>query len=40
MLQLLLGRAGAGKSSEIFRQIAENGGVRPQLLLVPEQGVS
>lgn len=37
MLHLLLGRAGAGKSSAIFRRIAESGGARPQLLLVPEQ---
>ena len=37
MLRLLLGRAGAGKSTAILRRIAASGGARRQLLIVPEQ---
>ncbi len=37
MLHILTGRAGSGKTKEIFRRMAEQGGNRPQLLLVPEQ---
>ena len=37
MLKLLLGRAGTGKSTAVFRQIAASGESRRQLLIVPEQ---
>ena len=37
MLKLLLGRAGTGKTNGILRAIADSRGVRPQLLIVPEQ---
>lgn len=37
MLTILTGRAGSGKTKEIFAQMAREGGARPQLLLVPEQ---
>lgn len=37
MLKLLLGRAGTGKSTALFRAMAEEGKYRPQLLIVPEQ---
>lgn len=37
MLKLLLGRSGTGKTTALLRAIAESGGVRPQLLIVPEQ---
>ncbi len=37
MLNLLLGRAGCGKSASILGRIAASGGVRRQLLIVPEQ---
>ena len=37
MLHILTGRAGSGKTKEIFRRMAAAGANRPQLLLVPEQ---
>ena len=37
MLQILLGRAGAGKTTELLRRMAVSGTQRRQLLLVPEQ---
>lgn len=37
MLHILTGRAGCGKTREIFRRMAAAGTQRPQLLLVPEQ---
>lgn len=37
MLHILTGRAGSGKTKEIFRRMAVQGEERPQLLLVPEQ---
>lgn len=37
MLKLLLGRAGTGKSSALFRAMAEEEKRRPQILIVPEQ---
>jgi len=37
MLHILTGRAGSGKTKEIFRRMAQAGKDRPQLLLVPEQ---
>ena len=37
MLNLILGRAGTGKTEAILRRMAESGGVRPQILIVPEQ---
>ena len=37
MLKLLLGRSGTGKSAELLGRIRESGGVRPQVLIVPEQ---
>ena len=37
MLQLLLGRSGAGKSDALFARMAQNGPHRPQILIVPEQ---
>ncbi|NCB62285.1 MAG: ATP-dependent nuclease subunit B [Clostridia bacterium] len=37
MLKLMIGRAGSGKSTAILQAIAQSGGVRPQLLIVPEQ---
>ena len=37
MLQLLLGRSGAGKSDALFARMARNGPARPQILIVPEQ---
>lgn len=37
MLKLCLGRAGTGKTAAILRAMAESGGVRPQVLIVPEQ---
>ena len=37
MLKLILGRAGTGKSTALLKAIAASGGVRPQLLIVPEQ---
>lgn len=37
MLKLLLGRAGTGKSTALFRAMTEEGQRRPQLLIVPEQ---
>lgn len=37
MLKLILGRAGTGKSEALIRAIAATGGVRSQLLIVPEQ---
>ena len=37
MLTLLLGRAGSGKSTSIMKNIRENGPIRRQILLVPEQ---
>ena len=37
MLKLLLGRAGTGKTTALLRAVAESGGARPQLLIVPEQ---
>ena len=37
MLKLLLGRSGTGKSAELLGRIRESGGVRAQVLIVPEQ---
>ena len=37
MLHILTGRAGSGKTKEIYLRMAQNGKGRPQLLLVPEQ---
>lgn len=37
MLKLLLGRAGTGKSTAMFRTVAEEGKRRPQLFIVPER---
>ena len=37
MLHILTGRAGSGKTKEVFRRMALQGEERPQLLLVPEQ---
>ena len=37
MLNLLLGRSGSGKTTAMLRRIGESGGVRPQVLVVPEQ---
>jgi len=37
VLQLLLGRAGTGKTTRILKTIAAAYGVRPQILIVPEQ---
>ncbi|MEG1857452.1 MAG: PD-(D/E)XK nuclease family protein [Pseudoflavonifractor sp.] len=37
MLKLLIGRSGTGKSTAILQAIAAADGVRPQVLLVPEQ---
>ena len=37
MLNLLLGRAGSGKTTAVLRRIGESGGARPQVLVVPEQ---
>lgn len=37
MLELLLGRSGSGKSTEVLRRICREGAQRPQVLLVPEQ---
>ena len=37
MLHILTGRAGSGKTKEVFRRMAAEGRARPQLLLVPEQ---
>ena len=37
MLRILTGRAGSGKTTEIFRRMAAEGQLRKQILLVPEQ---
>ena len=37
MLRILTGRAGSGKTTEIFRRMAAEGQQRKQILLVPEQ---
>ena len=37
MLYILKGRAGAGKTAQVLRQMKAQGVNRPQLLLVPEQ---
>ena len=37
MLHILTGRAGSGKTKEIYRRMVRAGKDRPQLLLVPEQ---
>ena len=37
MLHILTGRAGSGKTREVFRRMTLQGKERPQLLLVPEQ---
>ncbi len=37
MLKLLLGVSGTGKTTAILKTIAATGGVRPQVLIVPEQ---
>ncbi|MEG1720761.1 MAG: PD-(D/E)XK nuclease family protein, partial [Pseudoflavonifractor sp.] len=37
MLQLLLGRSGTGKTAAILQAIAASDGLRPQVLIVPEQ---
>lgn len=37
MLNLLLGRSGTGKSTELLRRIGESRGEHPQVLIVPEQ---
>lgn len=37
MLYLLKGRAGTGKTAQVFREMKARGSQRPQLLLVPEQ---
>ena len=37
MLHILTGRAGSGKTKEVFRRMARQGVDRPQILLVPEQ---
>ncbi len=37
MLKLLLGRAGTGTSAALLHAVAQNGGARPQLVIVPEQ---
>lgn len=37
MLNLMLGRSGTGKTEAILRRMAESGGERPQILIVPEQ---
>ena len=37
MLNLILGRSGAGKSTQVCNRLCRAGGSRPQILLVPEQ---
>ncbi len=37
MLRIVTGRAGYGKTAEVFRRMKTEGAARPQLLLVPEQ---
>ena len=37
MLKLILGRSGAGKSTQVYRRMCNCGEKRPQILLVPEQ---
>ncbi len=37
MLRILTGRAGSGKTTEVFRRMAAEGQQRKQILLVPEQ---
>ena len=37
MLKLLLGRAGAGKTTALLKAVCREGSLRPQVLLVPEQ---
>lgn len=37
MLKLMLGRSGTGKTETIIRTIANCGGARPRILIVPEQ---
>ena len=37
MLRIVTGRAGYGKTTEVFRRMKTEGAARPQLLLVPEQ---
>jgi len=37
MLQLILGRAGAGKTTQVLSRLCERGQKRPQVLIVPEQ---
>lgn len=37
MLQIILGRAGAGKTAKLLQRIADSGAQRRQLLIVPEQ---
>lgn len=37
MLKLILGRAGAGKTTTVLRRMSQEGKLRPQVLIVPEQ---
>ena len=37
MLKLILGRAGSGKTTAVYRRMCGAGAERPQVLLVPEQ---
>ena len=37
MLKLILGRSGAGKSTQVYRRMCQEGAQRSQILLVPEQ---
>ena len=37
MLKLLLGRAGTGKTTQVVHRLQEQGMVRHQILMVPEQ---
>ena len=37
MLNLILGRSGAGKSTAVCSRICRTGGARSQVLIVPEQ---
>lgn len=36
-MKLLLGRAGAGKTTALLKTVCREGSLRPQVLLVPEQ---
>lgn len=37
MLKLILGRAGAGKTTTVLNRLCQSGQMRPQVLIVPEQ---